>query len=548
MLIGLASWNEPLNICSWSEVWLAQPEQVEDKLVMKSGIWAVSKQCWIVFRNWKREQKSTHQLPDRSTSRIKRWTNTGVHHFAQDTPGIQKHFAEHDWRSFGPKSLVKQKLQIVPLTCVQTWESASQLTPRLQPVVSLLRWRWNTDGQRDVRGNTTENQTSTRKLVRNPVVERAGGAAPQPDVSQAQPMDVPLDQKATTNCCKQFWKAVLVIWGVLLDIKLSKRCCQLWRWSILRTRLPMSVTSMSITPECYGTETSALLSISVWFDGGRKVRPLTVLMCVWQRSHLKRDTLCDGNLQLWSQSTRKVRWFRRHASVESISHVDCKSSKSTSHRARTSQDYVNLGRYFCVFPTQTWMNWFMHIHQEKLSQFWKAVRLLFKAHSGARKAARLWQEYFSQWSIHEWMLHDDWHDDCGGLGWRTVSLPVVSGTGVTVGEGLFEGHRWTMGVVLLVTVGVGLLGCFCAVFDPHLPTGNVHVKREPEDVRQPRGMTLRSMRNEIINHGKERTWSLSWYSGDQLEQVMEMLNARCGRDTLVQLLRRIAIMSENQTR
>ena len=34
-----------------------------------------------------------------------------------------------------------------------------------------------------------------------------------------------------------------------------------------------------------------------------------------------------------------------------------------------------------------------------------------------------------------------------------------------------------MGVVLLVTVGLGLLSCVCPVFDPHLPTGNVHVTR-----------------------------------------------------------------------
>ena len=33
----------------------------------------------------------------------------------------------------------------------------------------------NTDGQRDVGGNTTDGQTRTRKLVRVPVVERAGG-------------------------------------------------------------------------------------------------------------------------------------------------------------------------------------------------------------------------------------------------------------------------------------------------------------------------------------------------------------------------------------
>ena len=61
----------------------------------------------------------------------------------------------------------------------------------------------NTNGQRDVRGNTTGGQTSTRKLVRNPVIERAGGAAPQPDVSQARPTDVSLDQKALTIDTKQ---------------------------------------------------------------------------------------------------------------------------------------------------------------------------------------------------------------------------------------------------------------------------------------------------------------------------------------------------------
>ena len=57
-------------------------------------------------------------------------------------------------------------------------------------------------------------------------------------------------------------------------------------------------------------------------------------------------------------------------------------------------------------------------------------------------------------------------------------------------------------------------------------TGNVHVTREPEVERQPRRMTLRSMRKDIINHAKERTWSLSWYSGDQLWQLIEMLSKR----------------------
>ena len=51
--------------------------------------------------------------------------------------------------------------------------------------------------------NTTNNRSGTRKLVQNPVVARAGGAALQSDVSQAQPMDVSLDQEATTTAAKQ---------------------------------------------------------------------------------------------------------------------------------------------------------------------------------------------------------------------------------------------------------------------------------------------------------------------------------------------------------
>ena len=76
-------------------------------------------------------------------------------------------------------------------------------------------------------------------------------------------------------------------------------------------------------------------------------------------------------------------------------------------------------------------------------------------------------------------MHDeDGNDDCGGLGWRRVACGF--GYWSTHWEDLIEGHISTMGVVLLVTVGVGLLSCVCAVFDPHLPYGNVHVTREPE--------------------------------------------------------------------
>ena len=88
--------------------------------------------------------------------------------------------------------------------------------------------------------------------------------------------------------------------------------------------------------------------------------------------------------------------------------------------------------------------------------------------------------------------------------WAGEQLPVDSGTGVITGEDLIEGHSWKMGVVLLDTVGVGLLSCVGAVFDLQLPTGNVHVTGEPEVARQPRGMTLRSMRFKIITTRKRR--------------------------------------------
>ena len=72
-----------------------------------------------------------------------------------------------------------------------------------------------------------------------------------------------------------------------------------------------------------------------------------------------------------------------------------------------------------------------------------------------------------------------------------------------------------MGAMLPITVGVGLLSCVCKiVLDQRLPTGNVYVTRKPEVARQPSCMTPRSKQVENISHVKERTWILSWYSGD----------------------------------
>ena len=110
------------------------------------------------------------------------------------------------------------------------------------------------------------------------------------------------------------------------------------------------------------------------------------------------------------------------------------------------------------------------------------------------------------------------NDDRGGLGWRTVAGGFRHW--MTIGEDFFEGHSWTTGVVLLITVGVGLLSRVYAVYDPHMPTVNVQVTREPEVARQPRGMTFDNMRTKIINQEKEREVGVSFSIGLQVTMTI----------------------------
>ena len=46
-------------------------------------------------------------------------------------------------------------------------------------------------------------QPAAMEVNTDPVVEKAGGAAPQPDVSQAQPMEVSREQRGTTGATKR---------------------------------------------------------------------------------------------------------------------------------------------------------------------------------------------------------------------------------------------------------------------------------------------------------------------------------------------------------
>ena len=120
--------------------------------------------------------------------------NPDVYHFAQDAPVKQNYVAENDLRSLGPRSLLKQKVRIVQLTqyqLIQPRESAIQLNPRLQPVVSKLRWGGTRRMTKLAQGNLRGIQL---------LKEMAGH---QDSRNQLQTIDVLLDQSATAIATKQ---------------------------------------------------------------------------------------------------------------------------------------------------------------------------------------------------------------------------------------------------------------------------------------------------------------------------------------------------------
>ena len=258
------SWNKSMNICSWLKVWLAQPKQDEDKLVLKSGIWAVWKQCWIVFKNRKRVRKSTHQKKDRSTPWIKHWTNKSVHHLAQDAPGKQEHIAEHDLRSFGLESLLKQKLQITRRT--------SYCGVQEQQDKLLRRRKW-----------------TQIKSLKEMAVHHVSWIK-----ISCQPWQQLLQSKEQQhNWLRTMLKAVL--W--------FEEWCSANNIGEVRNQYE------HYTAKLWDRDKYATKHFSV-IRRGQKMRPLTILTCVWQRSHLKRGTLYAGVLAaLRSISTKKYDGF-----------------------------------------------------------------------------------------------------------------------------------------------------------------------------------------------------------------------------------------------
>ena len=72
-------------------------------------------------------------------------------------------------------------------------------------------------------------QPAAMEANTDPVVEKAGGAAPQPDVSQAQPLEVSREQCGTTGATKRAAETQLTpnsvegYIGASMDIKMYKQ-------------------------------------------------------------------------------------------------------------------------------------------------------------------------------------------------------------------------------------------------------------------------------------------------------------------------------------
>ena len=129
------------------------------------------------------------------------------------------------------------------------------------------------------------------------------------------------------------------------------------------------------------------------------------------------------------------------------------------------------------------------------------------------------------------MYDEDGNDDCGG-----ELLPVVSGTGVVIGEDLIE-----------VTVARWVLRCASQLCVCCIRSALANWKGTRD--KRTRDCTAAKKR-DFEKHAKRYHQPREREDVESLHDILEIscASARYGRDTLVQLLRRIAIMSENQTR
>ena len=160
--------------------WVGKLKRADEHLlVMRSGIWAVS---YSGIENEYGNRHTSCQTEVRHESSVERTqAYTTLHtRCAWDTGAHCRARFEIIWtKEFAEAEVVNSTVDAVP------FDPNVRVSEPVEPAAAAggqpTAMEANTDGQRDVRGNTTHG--------------RAGGAAPQPVVSQARPMDVSLDQR-----------------------------------------------------------------------------------------------------------------------------------------------------------------------------------------------------------------------------------------------------------------------------------------------------------------------------------------------------------------
>ena len=124
------------------------------------------------------------------------------------------------------------------------------------------------------------------------------------------------------------------------------------------------------------------------------------LMCVWQRSHLRMETLCAGDLSAWKSTMFSQ--TRKHSKC-----FPCRWQEQQRHTVHGHRKITAiLDDTLACFHKD--MDELIHAHPPRETEPECIVAWsLFTAHSGARRAARLWQEYFR----YEVLMRAGWNAD-----------------------------------------------------------------------------------------------------------------------------------------
>ena len=138
-------------------------------------------------------------------------------------------------------------------------------------------------------------------------------ASARRESSQVQPMDVSLDQKATATATKQRAGTQLTTNNVESGFGVLR--------SVAGHQAERADSMLPVEAVKYSANTIADVGYQhehYWKVVGKQfsvIRPLMVLVCVWQRSHQKRGNMCAGELAALRSSNTKgtmVSQTRKH--------------------------------------------------------------------------------------------------------------------------------------------------------------------------------------------------------------------------------------------